>query len=99
MGSLRIAQPLETPCGGPMRKVPQLCMIALVWSIGGMAIAGDKPPWPAMLPIYDHIVVVVEENKDFEQILGGRFDAPYIRNWQQKERPSSACSPRSILAK
>ena len=61
-----------------MRKVPQLCMIALVWSIGGMAIAGDKPPWPAMLPIYDHIVIVVEENKDFEQILGGRFDAPYI---------------------
>jgi hypothetical protein len=25
------------------------------------------------------IVIVVEENKDFEQILGGRFDAPYIR--------------------
>ena len=61
-----------------MRKVPQLCTIALVWSIGGMAMAADRLPWPPTLPIYDHIVIVVEENKDFEQILGGRFDAPYI---------------------
>ena len=36
-------------------------------------------PWPPALPVYDHIVIVVEENKDFEQILGGGFDAPYIR--------------------
>jgi hypothetical protein len=27
--------------------------------------------------VYDHIVVVVEENKDFEQILGVKFDAPF----------------------
>jgi hypothetical protein len=43
-----------------------------------MAMAADRLPWPPALPIYDHIVIVVEENKDFEQILGGRFDAPYI---------------------
>ena len=61
-----------------MRKVPRLCTIALVWSIGGIAMAADRLPWPPTLPIYDHIVIVVEENKDFEQILGGRFDAPYI---------------------
>ena len=62
-----------------MRKASQLCMIALVWSTGGMAMAADRPPWPPTLPVYDHVVIVVEENKDFEQILGGRFDAPYIR--------------------
>ena len=61
-----------------MRKVPRLCTIALVWFTGGIAMAADRLPWPPTLPIYDHIVIVVEENKDFEQILGGRFDAPYI---------------------
>jgi phosphatidylinositol-3-phosphatase len=35
-------------------------------------------PWAAeRLPVYDHIVIVVEENKDYEQIIGNR-DAPYI---------------------
>jgi phosphatidylinositol-3-phosphatase len=62
-----------------MRKVPQLCMIAVVWFTCSTAMAADRPPWPSTLPVYDHIVIVVEENKDFEQILGDRFDAPYIR--------------------
>ena len=62
-----------------MTNAPQLCMIALVCSTGGMAMAADRSPWPPTLPVYDHVVIVVEENKDFEQILGGRFDAPYIR--------------------
>lgn len=61
-----------------MRKVPQLCMIAVVWFTGSTAMAVDRPPWPSTLPVYDHIVIVIQENKDFEQILGGRFDAPYI---------------------
>jgi acid phosphatase len=26
-------------------------------------------PWPAGLPVYDHVVIVVEENKDYEQII------------------------------
>jgi hypothetical protein len=33
--------------------------------------------WPAGLPIYDHIVVVMEENKGYEQIVGNK-DAPFI---------------------
>jgi acid phosphatase len=32
---------------------------------------------PTTFPLYDHIVIVVEENKDFDQIIGNR-DAPYI---------------------
>src|ERR1035441_6741204 len=26
-------------------------------------------PWAADLPVYDHIVIIVEENKDYEQII------------------------------
>jgi hypothetical protein len=36
-------------------------------------------PWPSGLPVYDHIVIVVEENKDYEDIIGNS-DAPYINN-------------------
>jgi hypothetical protein len=35
--------------------------------------------WPAGLPVYDHIVIVVEENKDYDQIIGNP-DAPYIND-------------------
>ena len=35
--------------------------------------------WPAGLPVYDHIVIVVEENKDYEEIIGNP-NAPYINN-------------------
>ena len=41
--------------------------------------AAEKIAWPPELPVYDHIVIVIEENKDFEQIIGSPFDAPYLR--------------------
>src|SRR5215471_7497984 len=62
-----------------MPKISHACVIALLSCAAGTAAAASRPPWPATLPVYDHIVIVVEENKDFEQILGGEFDAPYIR--------------------
>jgi phosphatidylinositol-3-phosphatase len=62
-----------------MTKYSQLCMISLVLCASSLAVAADRVSWPSALPVYDHIVIVVEENKDFEQILGARFDAPYIR--------------------
>jgi acid phosphatase len=40
-------------------------------------MARPAPPWPAFLPRYDHVVIVVEENKDYEQIIGNPA-APYI---------------------
>jgi phosphatidylinositol-3-phosphatase len=48
------------------------------------ASVSTKPAWPAGLPVYDHVVIVVEENKDFDQIIGN-VDAPYINNvlWKQ----------------
>jgi len=44
-----------------------------------LALAADHIPSPSNLPVYDHIVIVVEENKDYEQIFDGKFEAPYIR--------------------
>src|SRR5258707_13440854 len=62
-----------------MPKPLHVCLFALLSWAASIAMAADKPSWPPTLPVYDHIVIVVEENKDFEQILGGKFDAPYIR--------------------
>jgi phosphatidylinositol-3-phosphatase len=39
--------------------------------------AADAPSWPSTLPRYDHIVIVVEENKDYDQIIGSTA-APYL---------------------
>ena len=56
-----------------------VCAIALSIWVQQIAMAADEVSWPTTLPVYDHIVIVVEENKDFEQIFGSEFDAPYIR--------------------
>jgi phosphatidylinositol-3-phosphatase len=42
------------------------------------------PLWPAGLPVYDHVLIVVEENKDYEQIVGSE-NAPYINQVLEKE--------------
>ncbi len=39
-----------------------------------------NPParvWPSNLPVYDHVVIVIEENKYYEQVIGNA-SAPYI---------------------
>jgi hypothetical protein len=41
-------------------------------------------PWPPGLPVYDHIVIIVEENKDYGQIVGSK-SAPYINDVLKKE--------------
>jgi phospholipase C len=60
-----------------MRKT--MCAIALLACAPNLATAADRVSWPSTLPVYDHIVIVIEENKDFEQILGNALAAPYIR--------------------
>src|SRR5215510_2366117 len=65
--------------GGQMPKISHACVIALLSCAASTAVAAGRTPWPSPLPVYDHIVIVIEENKDFEQILGCKFDAPYIR--------------------
>jgi acid phosphatase len=43
--------------------------------------------WPAGLPVYDHVVIVVEENKDYDQIIDNP-SAPYINGTLRKEGAS-----------
>ncbi len=40
--------------------------------------------WPPDLPVYDHIVIVVEENKDYEEVIGKEY-APYINKTLKAE--------------
>ena len=48
------------------------------------ASEASAPVWPSGLPVYDHIVIVVEENKDYEEVIGNP-DAPYINNVLKSE--------------
>lgn len=43
----------------------------------GQSTTSMPPVWPANLPVYDHIVIVIEENKDYKQIIDNPA-APYI---------------------
>jgi acid phosphatase len=70
-----------------MRSI--LCIIGILAACGSVvaqvAAEPDAPPsaqaktlkWPKGLPVYDHIVIVVEENKDYDEIIGNPR-APYI---------------------
>jgi len=40
-------------------------------------LSGQTIPWPDSLPVYSHVVIVIEENKDYEEIIGANA-APYI---------------------
>ena len=51
---------------------------------GARAVAA---PWPAELPVYDHVVIVVEENKDYGEIIGNAA-APYINGVLKAEGAS-----------
>ena len=51
------------------------------------APASSRLIWPADLPVYNHIVIVVEENKDYEEIIGNG-KASYINNVLKKEGAS-----------
>ncbi len=39
--------------------------------------------WPAGLPVYDHVVIVVEENKNYDEVIGNS-DVPYINNLKEE---------------
>jgi phosphatidylinositol-3-phosphatase len=62
-----------------MSRISAACAATLLCcALAPLADASDAPPpWPSNLPRYDHIVIVVEENKDYEQIVGNSA-APYI---------------------
>jgi hypothetical protein len=62
-----------------MRPSPALAAAAL--ALLPVAAATRAAEWPSGLPVYDHVVVVVEENKDYEQIFpeaGANGDATFL---------------------
>ena len=63
-----------------MRSGIHSTILSVLWlgCCATWATAADLT-WPARLPIYDHIVIVVEENKDYDEILGSPH-APYINS-------------------
>lgn len=42
------------------------------------------PAWPKTAPVYDHVVIVLEENKNYEEIIDNAW-APYINSVLRKE--------------
>lgn len=42
-------------------------------------VIGQTLDWPKDLPVYDHVVIIIEENKDYEEIIGSDA-APYINS-------------------
>lgn len=60
-----------------------LCIAACSQTVASPAQPAPAPAkpavlaWPASLPVYDHIVIVVEENKDYDQIIGSH-GAPFL---------------------
>lgn len=63
----------------PLVLLAQLC---LSWQISchtsqRTTAGAGQIEWPIGLPVYDHVIIVVEENKDYEQIIGSAA-APYI---------------------
>jgi hypothetical protein len=64
-------------------------LFAAVVILGGtieraIAAQPDAEVWPQGLPKYDHVVIVVDENKDYEQIVG-QPTAPYINETLLRE--------------
>jgi phosphatidylinositol-3-phosphatase len=61
-----------------MSGISCICTVALLSAAPMLsAAAADLARWPASLPKYDHIVIVVEENRDYDQIIGNPV-APYL---------------------
>jgi hypothetical protein len=44
-----------------------------------LVLTGSRLVWTPELPVYDHVVIVVEENKNYEEVIGNP-GAPYINN-------------------
>jgi hypothetical protein len=64
-----------------------LVLLAAAVAVPGSPAQAPKPadpiPWPAGLPVYDHVVIVVEENKDYDQIVGSP-DAPFVNRLRKE---------------
>src|SRR6516164_9125885 len=72
-----------------MQKFVIVLTLVLTWAGALILMDGNESPtpekkpatiaWPAGLPVYDHVVIVMEENKDYDQIIDNA-NAPYINS-------------------
>src|SRR5712671_5091408 len=79
----------ETKPSSFIVKILALVLALLLPGIGILSLVGPALalqaniplplPWAAGLPVYDHVVIVVEENKDYEEIIDNPA-AAYINN-------------------
>jgi phosphatidylinositol-3-phosphatase len=61
-------------------------LVGLISDLGHASPARTKTQWPGGLPVYDHVVIVVEENKDYDQIIDNPLiEARYINSTLRKE--------------
>jgi hypothetical protein len=74
-----------------MKKLAAVWIITSLCGVMGALAhtpAGDPSasalPWPRDLPVYEHVVIVIEENKYYDQIIDSA-DAPYINGALRKE--------------
>ncbi len=75
-----------------MHRIVRIVVIAVSLSCGWATSSTPPPeaadcatiPWPKSLPVYDHVVIVVEENKDYEEIIDSHH-APYINGTLKAE--------------
>ena len=58
-----------------MKRAAVSLLCAFVLSLSGLY--SQTIHWPDSLPVYSHVVIVIEENKDYEEIIGN-INAPYI---------------------
>ena len=70
-----------------------LLLVAVATFAERRVLSAQTPPCPssgqwAGLPVYDHIVIVVEENKDYVEIIGKPDAAPYINTVLKREGAS-----------
>jgi len=77
----------------PLRRfLPLLCSASIATVALPPFIHADEPapapapapPWPKTAPVFDHVVVVLEENKTYEEVIGNAW-APYINSVLRKE--------------
>jgi hypothetical protein len=66
------------------RRVAILCVSLVSASV---SLGAERQPevleWPEGLPVYDHIVIVMEENKDYSEVIGNPA-AAYINEVLKK---------------
>ncbi|MDE3032801.1 MAG: acid phosphatase [Acidobacteriota bacterium] len=68
-------------------RLPAVLLLTVL-ALGGAAVqARPAPSWPAGLPVYDHVVIVIEENKDYREIVGNPR-APYLNDVLLREGAS-----------